>query len=174
MKKLLTILFIISTFSVFSQNKDNFSLGLSYSVNSVLSGNIGVISKHPNLYLGAYFGVQLSNDLNGEYYSNINWDEFEEDIVDEGEYFSIYGISVGYKWNVIIFSVTYGLKRQILYQNRYDDFNILGDNGDYYLTKKGDSSSDIGFNMSFLIEKIKIDLGYSKSENVKFGIGLIF
>lgn len=94
--------------------------------------NGGVVMN--KLLFGFGFEMSVNNGEEGEYYSEINWDEFPGDVVSSGQYVEPFNLQLGYNlFGNLYCGVGLGFGEVIYYRNMYDNFHILGNNGSYYI-----------------------------------------
>lgn len=96
-----------------------------------------------NIFLGLGMAFPISKGVEGEKYSNINWDEFPNDLKKEGSYCTSITFDIGYDFNNITLGVGIGLGLETRYRNQYDNKHILGDNGYYYIESRDGSKIEL-------------------------------
>ena len=180
-KELLIISLMFLNFS-FSQD---IGIGFGYESNSegedvfksVLLVNIDLISAKNNFLFGLDLGVGLTGvNENDDYTGIINTNPFSEDF--NGDYaYNLFKVGgrVGYELHNnfrIIGSI--GLNFLTEYQLRYDEFNILGDNGNYGVaTGKSKTTPYVKGTLSYRIGDFAPELGYG-STGIGFGLTYFF
>ncbi len=153
MKKIILLICLISLTSAgFAQfgisigySSDNF---LSFQINSIGSLNSDVV------YELGYTG-EVVRGVDGEDMSEaVNWDEYPEDFENEGSYYSVINFGIGFQLSKETYLMPkIGYAYQTKYRNMYDSYNILGDNGNYHITKKGESKINLGLEFNYLLKK---------------------
>ena len=180
-KELLIISLMFLNFS-FSQD---IGIGFGYESNSsgedvfesVLIINVDLISAKNNILFGLDLGVGLTGvDENNDYTGIINTNAFSEDF--NGHYaYNLFKVGgrVGYELHNnfrIIGSI--GLNFLTEYQLRYDEFNILGDNGNYGVaTGKSKTTPYVKGTLSYRIGDFATELGYG-STGMAIGLSYFF
>jgi len=107
-------------------------MDIGYSSKGYISYNGGAVMK--KLLLGIGFDMSINSGEEGEYYSEINWDEFPGDIVSSGKYIEPLFLQLGYNiLGNLYCGVGLGFGEVIYYRNMYDNYHILGNNGSYYI-----------------------------------------
>lgn len=179
MKKFTFILIpIFFSFFSFSQS---FDVGLGYGSGSILYLDIGYFAKN-NIAYYIEFGTQLPSGVNGENYtSTINWDEMSEDHKSQGDYYSIYDFSVGYKFSSFFIGGVVGYASKTAYRNCYDSYHILGNNGYYYkTTTTGEGELNAGIKAKYFIPLetssmlISVGLKATTVEGIGINVGFSF
>lgn len=147
-KNLVVTFFLLMSLSLFSQTEHLYVNGpyhvgtdIGFSVNGYVPIGFHFGSYNTKFQYGFTVGVPVNRGVKGEHYPTINWDEYPEDIVSEGDYYTPFTIDIGYNvYGGIIIGGGLGIATQTVYRNMFDEFHILGYNGSYYLTAKGDPS----------------------------------
>ncbi|MEA1886530.1 MAG: hypothetical protein U9N72_04905 [Bacteroidota bacterium] len=150
-----------------------FGIGLGYGTNKMLSGEIAFITADM-WNIKFIFGSQIPNGTEGEYYDTINWDEFSEDHIKEGSYWSRIDLGIGKTFGNFYINGILGYAPKTLYRNCFDEFHILGDNGYYHKTVKGGGKINIGADLGVYIDKFYIGLDASTVGGINAKIGFIF
>jgi len=127
------------------------------------------------------FGIKFnfSNNLNkgteGEdYTSTINWDQFPEDHVKNGAYYTTYDLGLGkYFENFYVLGML-GLARETLFRNCFDDFHILGDNGYYYKQTAGSTDINIGAEIGLIKNNFLFGIHATRFTGIGIKIGYAF
>lgn len=170
MKKLIMIIVLLA--SVISVNAQ-FEVSMNYGSKQVLRFDCNYAGKN-NMVYGVSFGGKFPSGSKGEYYSNIGWNEFNEDVTKVGKYNIVMNGFVGYKVKNIIFGGILGFSEDVLYKNCYDGYEILGNNGKYYLTRADKIDPNIGLSLKYIKDNVIINTYYTNMEGLGFGIGLLF
>ena len=165
--------FILTELNIYSQ----MDFDLAVSTGKILSMDLGYVSPS-DVHFKIYVGMGIGTGEKGEYYNTINWDQFSEDHRSEGSYYNVYGIGFGYLVGNLLIDGKAGYAEQILYRNCFDDTYILGNNGRYHKTAKGDNSKfDAGIDIYYLIDStlgaFKIGLGLSSVQKLAFSLGYL-
>jgi hypothetical protein len=174
MKKIIvtSVLVLVSYFG-FSQSMTNISV--YYGTTNKFGGDLNLITKK-NFIFGFGFGTTLENGGVGEHYTTINFGQFPQDVyqVRRTNGTSIYG-NVGYKIKNLLIGTKIGVTSGMVYQNRFDRFKILGNNGYYYTSANSETKAMVGGFASYLIkDKFGPTLGYDTFNGVNFGISFKF
>ena len=153
MKKITLLICLIATASVtFAQ----FGISVGYSTDNYASFQINSMGSLNNdvIYELGYTS-ELVRGIDGEDMSeSVNWDEFPEDFENEGSYYSVINFGVGFKLSKETYLMPkIGYAYETKYRNQYDDYNILGDNGNYYITQEGKNKINLGLEFNYLLDK---------------------
>jgi len=163
--KLLTIL-LLFTYSIYSQSSA-LNLGLHYNLGNEITKDYKSINFSTDLLLNGYlFGLEIGTggSTNGEDYSNtINIDQFARDRIGTLSYTTYnVGLRLGkeLRRNLYI-SGTLGFVALDEYQDRFDNYHILGDNGAYVVLQESNNNAYVRFGVSYKIKKVipEISLG---------------
>ena len=180
-KELLIISLMFLNFS-FSQD---IGIGFGYESNSegedvfksVLLVNIDLISAKNNFLFGLDLGVGLTGvNENDDYTGIINTGQFSEDFNGDYAYNLVkVGGRFGYELrNNLRIIGSVGLNFLTEYQLRYDEFNILGDNGNYGVaTGKSKTTPYAKGTLSYRIGDFAPELGYG-STGMAIGLSYFF
>jgi hypothetical protein len=167
MKKLVFVFILLYT--AVNLSAQSVEIGMGYSSSMMLNMNVDYISPS-NVVYSLDGGIALPNGTKGEEYSTVNWSEYPEDVIEEGEYYNIINLGVGYKFEKFAVLGLIGYADETLYRNGYDDYNILGDDGSYYKTTKGDNGKlNVGIKGKYFIP---IESGLSSSMYFTLGAQL--
>ncbi len=177
MRFVFVLIILISSFIVSAQEGYYFGGGMGFSSKDyfkaeALFGKDKVLVK---------FGIdsKRNNGTKGQYYSNINWDQFPTDVVSEGRYTDF--VNLGFDYFIIKelnlgFSLGFG--KEVKYRNCFDNFHILGDNGEYYKEiYTGNKPTNIMFdaNYSYFSENnpfaLNLGVSYGSLTGVGFNMG---
>ena len=139
MRRILFIVLLFTSVKLSSQNSVlydsdfRFGFDVGYSVEGYLPMSL-YFGKDKMVY-GFTLGSPVGTGQKGEYFSNINWDEYPEDIVNSGSFYYPFTVDIGYSISEhFIIGGGLGYAVRLNYRNMYDDFHILGDNGSYHIT----------------------------------------
>ena len=141
-KNLLCAAFLLTSVFLFSQTEQldvsgpfHVGMDVGFSNKGYMPVGFHFSSYETKFQFGFTVGVPVRKGTKGEYYSTINWDEYPEDIVGDGEYYTPFTVDVGYKiYGGLIIGAGIGYASKTVYRNMYDSFHILGYNGSYHIT----------------------------------------
>lgn len=150
-KNLLSFILCFVSSYLFSQTDQLYVNGpihvgmdIGFSYNGYFPIGIHFSSYNTKFQFGITAGISMDcTKAEGEHYSNINWDQFPEDVIDEGSYYTPFTFDVGYKvfgGFVVGFGIGYSTKT--IYRNMFDEFHILGHNGCYNISIRGEGSPE--------------------------------
>ena len=115
------------------------------------------------------FSLDLNPGTKGENYSStINWDQFPEDHLNQGSYYTTYDLGLGKYFENFYLLGLLGIAKETKYRNCFDDFHILGNNGYYYKQIIGKSDINLGGEIGLIINNFLIGL----HATIYSGIGL--
>lgn len=163
---LLCVVFIGANAQSFS--KTHIGAHIGYGVKGHLP--IGISLQTNKVFYGFTYSPSISKGVKGESYTGtVNWDEFPEDHVSEGSYKESFTVDLGYfvtDYLAIGGGLGYGYTMN--YRNCYDEFNILGNNGSYYIeiNKEGWLDAKLFLLYKFPVSSMfnmYVKAGYSKS-----------
>lgn len=127
---------------------------------------------------GATVGIAVGTGQEGEHYSNINWDQYPEDIIAEGEYYTPFTIDVAYNvYDGFMIGLGLGYAWKTHYRNMFDEFHILGYNGSYNVTARGTGKVESRVFVSYYFPSSRNGSLYLKgqySNNMGIGLSLGF
>ena len=178
MKNTILIFFVIACSISYSQ-KTVLPIGFHYNIGnsntkevSVFNGTVDLIQSNSYIF-GMEFGI--GGATNGEDFTGtINIDQYPEDRTDtESHTLWNIGFRVGkeiYK-NLNLIG-TLGYFQLSEFEDRYDNFNILGDNGSYVVLKENKDSFYVKIGASYRINKIipEVSIG---TTGLQFGCSFI-
>ena len=142
----------------------NFGLDFKLGYKSVLM-NIG-------------FTTPLKKDFVGTRMNNIGWNQFPEDHYKQGAYYEFTDLGLHYLIHKnIIIGAKVGLGKETVFRNCYDRFEILGNDGYYYMMRSsGNRKNNIGFDVDYVWNApnsgISVLAGLSWSTIYKTGISI--
>lgn len=110
-----------------------FGVELGYGINGHVPFNISF--EHNRIYYGLTFNLSVDKGVKGKRYEKFNWDEFPEDHRSEGNYKQSFTVDLGYRIKHFVIGAGIGFLFDVDYRNCYDNFHILGNNGEYYKEK---------------------------------------
>ncbi|SRR5690554_6224695 len=172
----LSILFTVSTIAqtdyLYIKGPMYVGLDLGFSQHQYLP--IGFHIGSGSMQYGVTVGLPVNKGVKGEYYSNINWDEYPEDIIAEGEYFTPFTFDVGYNvYGGLVIGAGLGYAYKTHYRNMFDELHILGYNGRYNISVRGDGEMEYKAFVSYYIPSERTASLYLKGyySNI-MGIGL--
>ena len=173
MKKYVSILAIVlfTSLASFAQTKD-FSMGISYQTKQGDETYKSLLGMNFDLYQenGFFYGFELAFNLEGipedvNYTGTINLGQFSEDF--RGDYASNvikFGGRVGKAFGDLNIIGTLGLNFLEEFQLRYDEYNILGNNGTYGVaTGNNPVEGYYKLGLSYKIDKFLPEIGYSNN-----------
>ena len=184
------LILIISSLSCFSQKKEElkkplifdqhvgFGIGINtndnyrHSEGNLLFANIDLLQKNRMVY-GIEFGLGKSISDEQNYTGTVSKFRYSEDI--DGIVYSqtMFAGRIGYRLNPDLYIVSsIGASFFNQFQERFDDFYILGNDGLYFVST-GVSETEIYLKGSIVYKlgMIALELGYANSGA---GLGLIF
>lgn len=124
---------------------------------------------------GAAFdaGFNVNKGTKGEKMENVSFSEFTDDIKEKGSYYNTYHFGLAKHINHFYFIGLVGLAQHIKYENRYDSFKILGDNGTYYVQDTDRMSIDYGGEIGFNLGGFMIGLCVTQYNGIGGKIGFL-
>lgn len=174
-KRLIIVVLLLVSVNSYSQtNHPELGLSMGYGFDKCMNGEFEMrFNKSFSIIAG--FDIYLSEPV-GEYYHTINWDEFYEDIYNEGKKnnYNFY-VGVGKTLNKFTFKISFEALSTYKYRERFDRTHTLGNNG-YYNTKVSDKvyygvRPAITYNV---YKFINTTLAYSKNVGLVISVGVIF
>lgn len=116
-------------------------IGLGYTSEGYIPINIHYT--HKKVYYGISVAIPAPNGTKGENFNaGVNWDEMPEDLVEEGTYYTPITFDMGYDFKDFTLGAGIGLAIGTKYRNCFDEFHILGNNGNYYKTTSDGSTGE--------------------------------
>lgn len=174
MKKLFLILILFIGININAQT--NVGMGVTSSLKAISLDLQMDFQDKVGFQIGA--SIPYKYGFIGEKYTTINPSSYTNNIYQTGEtvdlvpyigmYFKKDKTSIGLKTGAIIYTG---------YQNRYDNHNILGLDGYYYVKTKSKNTTDllIGFTISQQVfNKFYLQGGYDNYNKASFGIRIDF
>ena len=174
MKNIILLLTLFIGISVKAQT--NVGMGVASSLKAISLDLQMDFQDRVGFQIGA--SVPYKYGFIGEEYTTINPSSYTDDIYQTGEtvdlvpyigmYFKKNKTSIGLKTGAIIYTG---------YQNRYDNYNILGLDGYYYVKTKSKNTTDllVGLTISQQISnKFYLQGGYDNYNKASFGIRVDF
>ena len=173
MKKAIIIKYLLLILS-FSFLEINLTKGqgiggsIGYSLNNYFLFDIAFETRN-NIIIKFDAGIDTDRNLKGVYYSVIGWNEFPEDVYEEGSFTNNINFEIGYRYKFLFALGIIGFSSDIYYKNCFDNTYILSNNGKYYLTKNGGIYFNPGIELGAMIHFFTISLKFANS-----GLGLKF
>ena len=158
LKKLYFIIFLVWSSIIYSQ--EHFPIGVHYNIGNSNIQNLGMFNITIDNISNSYvFGIEagFGGSTSGEDYTEvINIDQYSSDRIGTYSFTSWnMGLRVGktvYK-NINLLG-TVGYLNLSKYEDRYDNYNILGNNGSYVVLNKSKNSAYLKLSASYRINKL--------------------
>lgn len=148
-------------------------VGVGYASEGYIPIDVHFLYK--KMYYGLSPAIPVSKGTKGERYTTMNWDEFPEDHVEDGEYYTPLTVDIGYNISSLTLGVGAGIAIGSKYRNCYDEFHILGNNGYYYKDFSGQTVGEFkAFAKYRFPSRSGIHCYLSVQYTVRTGIGSIF
>lgn len=172
MNKVIIVFCLIFISTISSAQTKDFSMGLSYQTKKGDETYKSLLGMNFDLYQenGFFYGFELAFNLEGipedvNYTGTINLGQFSEDF--RGDYASNvikFGGRVGRAFGDLNIIGTLGLNFLEEFQLRYDEYNILGNNGTYGVaTGNNPVEGYYKLGLSIKIDKFLPEIGYSNN-----------
>ena len=149
MKKLLTVVFLVFISKSISSQTESLEVSgpihagidIGISPKGYVPFGIHFSSYNMKFQFGLSVAIPTQTGINGEEYTGtINWNEYPEDVISEGNYYLPFSIDIGYKiYKGLVVGVGIGFGSQTIYKNMFDKLHILGYDGSYHIRAKGEN-----------------------------------
>lgn len=148
-------------------------IGVGYAAEGYIPFDFHLLYK--KMYYGLSASLPVSKGTKGERYTTLNWDEFPEDHIEDGEYYLPITFDIGYNISSFTIGAGAGLAFGSKYRNCYDASHILGDNGYYYKDFSGQTVGEFkAFAKYRFPSKSVIHCYLSAQYTIRTGVGAIF
>jgi hypothetical protein len=169
MKKILILFGIIISMNCSAQK---IGVSFGYTTKSYIPIDFYFASSS-GLGLKISLSVDTKKNTEGENYSStINWDAFPEDHKSEGSYLTPIDFGIGKFFDQFYVFGLIGFSNETLYRNCFDNFHILGENGNYYKLVEGNNDLNYGIEAGYFKSNINIGIIYTKYTGLGFKLGI--
>jgi len=175
-RKLVFIIFLVWSSIVHSQ--EIFPLGVHYNIGNSNTQNLGLLNVTFDVISDSYiFGMEggFGGSTNGEDYTGtINIGQFSGDRIGTYSFTSWnLGFRVGKKVHKNISLIgTIGYINLTKYEDRFDNYHILGDNGSYVVLSNSKDSAYLKLSASFRINKVIPEVSFGTT-GVQIGCSFV-
>lgn len=123
------------------QRTSFFGVGFGYTSEGYIP--VSIHYTHKKIYYGLSIAIPAQKGTKGEdYNAGVNWDEMSEDVKEEGTYYTPVTFDMGYDFKNFTLGAGVGIAVGTKYRNCFDEFHILGDNGNYYKTTSNGTTGE--------------------------------
>lgn len=151
----------------------NMGMALGYSTQNIMSFQLYFAGKS-GWGFDINAGFNIVGGTKGEKMNTVSWSEFPEDFVKKGSYYNTFNVGLVYYFPKMYLSGLVGVAQCVEYQNRYDDLHILGDNGNYFITRNNGVKFNYGAEFGFLLNGFLIGFNYCLYDGAGLKLGLYF
>jgi hypothetical protein len=174
LRNITTVTLLSLTSNLFSQVQ--FGINTRYA----MTNKLGLDFKlgYQSVIFNVGFTTQLNKGLEGEQMNNVGWRQFPEDQYKKGTYYEFVDLGIHYLLHKnILIGAKIGLGSETEYWNCYDRFEILGNNGYYYKSRKsGNEKTNLGFDLDYVWNLknsgVSLITGLSWSNQYRLGLNI--